>query len=73
MTVRDGGINEEHGGINLLYALIEQNPNQRIHFFVSKLNVSKRTVERWMKKLQDEGKVIYRGAKKGGGYWTAKK
>jgi hypothetical protein len=25
-----------------------------------------------MKKLQDDGKVIYQGAKKGGGYWTAK-
>ncbi|MDR3189298.1 MAG: putative DNA binding domain-containing protein [Prevotellaceae bacterium] len=68
----NGGINEVegiNGGINLLLALIEKNPNQRIPFFTSKLNVPEKTIERWLKKLRDESKIIYKGSKKTGGYW----
>jgi ATP-dependent DNA helicase RecG len=66
----DVGINEEDVGINMLLALIEQNPNQRIPFFVSKLSVTERTVERWMKKLRSDGRIIYKGSKKTGGYYA---
>jgi predicted transcriptional regulator len=63
------GINEENEGINLLLALIDQNPNQKIPFFASKLNVTERTVERWVRELRDNGKILYKGPKRTGGYW----
>jgi ATP-dependent DNA helicase RecG len=62
----NGGIN---GGINELLELIYANPGNRAPFFVKKLQVSARTIERWLKILQSQNKVAYQGAKKTGGYW----
>ena len=65
----DGGINSEDGGINSLLISIGQYPGSSALFFEDKLNKPKRTIERWLKKLRDEGKIEFRGSKKYGGYW----
>jgi ATP-dependent DNA helicase RecG len=62
------GIKPESEGINLLLALIEKYPDKRLPFFKSELSVPKKTIERWLKKLRDAGKITYNGSKKTGGY-----
>ncbi len=61
------GINE---GINSLYLHIKHNPNQRVSQIEKTLNVPSKTLERWIKQLKDEGKIVYQGSKKTGGYFA---
>ena len=60
------GINE---GINSLLTYIKNNPNQRISQIEKTLNVPAKTLERWIKQLRNEEKIIYKGSKKTGGYF----
>ena len=45
-------------------------PGVRTGELVSALGVSQRTVERWLKQLKDEQKIVFRGAAKTGGYFV---
>jgi len=57
-------------GINSLYVYIKNNPNQRVSQIEKILNVPTKTLERWIKQLKDEEKIIYKGSKKTGGYFV---
>jgi len=61
----DVGINEGiNEGIKLLYEYIKKYPNQRVSQISKHLQVPNKTLERWIKKLKEEGKIEYRGSKK---------
>lgn len=65
------GINEgTNEGINSLLTYIKNNPNQRVSQIEKTLNVPAKTLERWIKQLKDEEKIIYKGSKKTGGYFA---
>lgn len=59
------GISE---GIKSLYTCIEQNPHLRLSQISVHLNTPKKTLERWIKQLKEEGKIEFKGSKKTGGY-----
>ena len=61
------------GGATELLNYIEKNPGLRVVHFVKALKVPKRTIERWVKQLKDEGRIRYLGSSKKGGYWEVKK
>ena len=61
------GINE---GISPLYIYIKNNPGKRVSQIEKNLNVPAKTLERWIKQLKDEGKIVYKGSKKTGGYFA---
>ena len=63
----NGGINE---GIKSLLTYIENNPGKRINIMAQEMNRSTRTIDRWVKKLRDDGKVEFKGGKKTGGYYS---
>jgi len=65
-----GGINGGiKGGINDLLEYIRNNPGKRANDLAKGINNSKRTTERWIRILRDEGKIEFRGSKKIGGYY----
>lgn len=49
--------------------IITDNPGLNAKKLSRYFNVTDRTLERWLKKLRDEGKVIFKGAAKTGGYY----
>ncbi|MEK6867722.1 MAG: ATP-binding protein [Nanoarchaeota archaeon] len=61
-----GGVS---GGVNTLYEYIKQHPGGRVIHFEKALAAPKRTIERWLQNLKDEGKIEFRGSPKIGGYW----
>lgn len=61
-----GGVN---GGVNELFEFIQSNPGGKTTDFKTALQQSQRTIERWLKRLKDDGKVEFRGAPKTGGYF----
>lgn len=63
------GVND---GVNSLLKLVEDYPGIKSAELREKLNVSQRTVERWLKYLRDEQKIVFKGAFKTGGYWLIK-
>jgi ATP-dependent DNA helicase RecG len=63
-----GGIN---GGINQLINYIEKNPGCKAIAIAEVLKVSQRSLERILKKLKDDNKIVFIGAKKTGGYYLA--
>ena len=76
METVDGGINGGinggiSGGINDVLKYIEAHPGTKIAEIASSLNVSQRTLERVIKQLKDGGKIIFKGARKTGGYYLA--
>lgn len=64
---KDGGVN---GGVNDLFILISENPGINTKTLTEKMNISKRTIERWLKQLREEEKIEFRGAPKTGGYFV---
>lgn len=60
-----GGIN---GGINELYDFIKKNEGLSAIELHERLSTPLRTVQRWLKQLKDEEKIVYKGSKKTGGY-----
>ena len=60
------------GGVTELLNYIGKNPGLRVVHFVNALTVPKRTIERWVKQLKEEGKIRYLGSSKKGGYWEVK-
>lgn len=63
----DGGVNE---GVDSLYTLIKNKPNNRSTFFAQSMNTSVKNIERWLKQLKEEEKIEFRGAPKTGGYFA---
>jgi Fic family protein len=82
-----GGVNKSSGGVKpklfgksggvkftdqLLYQTIDEMPGLNAPALAVMLNISLRTVQRYLKKLTDEGKITYQGAAKTGGYYKIK-
>jgi ATP-dependent DNA helicase RecG len=63
----NGGVNE---GINRLFEFIRKNPGKRVVEIAAALNVPSKTIERWIKKLREQGRVIFTGSRKTGGYFV---
>ena len=64
--VDDEGVNE---GVNSLLAAIRQNPGKRANELATYIGKSVQSVERYVRKLKDAGKIEFRGAPKNGGYF----
>ena len=62
------GVNE---GVKALLDCIVSNPGQRVPALASKIGVSPKTIERWLRRLKTESRVIYKGSPKTGGYYAA--
>ena len=66
-----GGVNEGvNEGVKQLFDLIEKNPNNRAPFYAKELNTSVKNIERWLKQLKTERKIVFRGPPRTGGYFT---
>ncbi|MBB5346794.1 hypothetical protein JWG42_18340 [Desulfoprunum benzoelyticum] len=61
------GVNE---GVSRLYQAVKHNPGIRLPELSTRLNVPVKTLERWVKQLRSEKKVVFRGAAKTGGYYV---
>ncbi|MCX5829168.1 MAG: putative DNA binding domain-containing protein [Deltaproteobacteria bacterium] len=66
--VINGGINE---GINRTLEFIRKNPGKRVIEIAAATNIPSKTIERWIKKLKEQGKITFNGARKTGGYFAA--
>lgn len=63
--------NNNCGKLNILFTIdagkaerLKQNPSKRVSHLQKQLKTPAKTIERWIKKLRDEGKIEYRGSKK---------
>ncbi|MDF1547217.1 MAG: hypothetical protein P1P88_05315, partial [Bacteroidales bacterium] len=66
----NGGINGGvSGGINDLFTFITIHPGLNSKQLKEKMDVSQRTMERWLKELKDAGKIGFNGPNKTGGYF----
>ncbi len=61
----DGG---DSGGANIVFEYLQKNPNQNAKIISKNLNIPLRTIQRLLKQLKDDGKIIFQGSKKTGGY-----
>jgi len=59
------GVNE---GVNDLFDLITKQPHRKTPFFAEELGTSVKNIERWIKKLKEDGKIEFIGSPKTGGY-----
>jgi len=66
---KNEGVNE---GVNLLLQHIKKNPGKRVPHFEKALKTSPKTIERWLKKLKNEGRIEFQGSPKTGGYKVVK-
>lgn len=57
-------------GVKGLLACIRENPGLRIPELSEKLHVPAKSIERWIKNLRDEDRIVFRGAPKTGGYFV---
>lgn len=57
------------GGVNELLGIIKDSPGQKAAYFVERMKVPRRTIERWLKSLRDQNRIEFRGAPKTGGYF----
>ena len=65
----NGGVNE---GINRLLEFIRKNPGKRVVEIAAALNIPSKTIERWIKKLKEQGEIIFSGPRKSGGYFVSR-
>ena len=65
-----GGIKVDEG---ILLNIIFKNPGKRTNELAEILETPQRTVEKWIKKLRDGNKIIYKGSNKIGGYFALNK
>ncbi|MBN1664456.1 MAG: winged helix-turn-helix domain-containing protein [Deltaproteobacteria bacterium] len=63
----NGGINE---GINRILEFIRKNPGKRVVEIAVASNVPSKTIERWIRKLREQGKITFTGPRKSGGYFV---
>jgi ATP-dependent DNA helicase RecG len=64
----NGGVNE---GISRLLEFIHKNPGQRVVELAAALNIPPKTIERWIKKLREQGRIVFTGSRKTGGYFVS--
>ncbi len=57
-------------GVKRVYQYIVHTPGIRLPDLSSKLHVSGKTLERWIKRLCEEKKIVFKGAAKIGGYYV---
>ncbi|MFH0784553.1 MAG: hypothetical protein V2B20_21700 [Pseudomonadota bacterium] len=74
--VRGEGVNEgvnegANEGANRPYQVIMEKPGVRLPELSNTLRIPIKTLERWIKQLRDEKKVVFKGAVKTGGYYVA--
>ena len=65
-NIKNDIVNE---GINALYNFIIKHPNNRISQIEKELNIPAKALERWIRKLKIENKIIFIRSKKTGGYF----
>jgi len=73
----NGGVNSlevtENGGVNSLKSVliqtIQTTPGMNAPALANSLNKSLRTIQRYLKQLIEEQKIVFRGASKNGGYY----
>ena len=58
-------------GVSSLLVCIRSKPGLRIPELSEQLHVPVKTIERWIKKLRDENRIVFKGAPKTGGYFMA--
>ena len=63
------GVNE---GVKLLVEYIRMNPGQRVPSISKAISIAPKTLERWLKKLKNDGRIVFKGSAKTGGYWLSK-
>lgn len=56
-------------GVSGLLSYVQSHPGQRAGEMAVAFKLTRRTIERWLKQLKENGKVEYRGATKTGGYY----
>ena len=64
----DGGITE---GIDRLADYIKNTPGRNVTEITATLNIPRRTAERWLKKLREQGMIVFTGPRKTGGYFIS--
>jgi ATP-dependent DNA helicase RecG len=64
----DGGITE---GIDRLADYIRNTPGRNVTEITGALNIPRRTTERWLKKLKEQGRIVFTGPRKTGGYFIS--
>ncbi len=67
--VSEGATEGATAGVGRLLQAIRQTPGARLPDLSRQLGVPVKTLERWIKQLRDENKVVFRGAPKTGGYF----
>ena len=68
---QSGGVNEGvNEGVNLLLHIIIQMPGVRLPELSKKMQIPVKTLERWIKQLRVDNKVVFIGAPKTGGYYV---
>ena len=58
-------------GVSSLLVCIRNKPGLRIPELSEQIHVPAKTIERWIKKLRDENRIVFKGAPKTGGYFIA--
>ena len=58
-------------GVSSLFVCISNKPGLRIPELSEQIHVPAKTIERWIKKLRDENRIVFKGAPKTGGYFIA--
>jgi ATP-dependent DNA helicase RecG len=61
----DGGITE---GINSHADYIKNTPGRNVTKITVDLDIPERSVEQWLKKLREQGEIVFIGPRKTGGY-----
>jgi ATP-dependent DNA helicase RecG len=51
---------------------IRNTPGKSVAEITAALNIPQRTVERWLKKLKEQGEIIFSGSRKSGGYFASR-
>lgn len=74
VKVQNGGVNRTtDGGVNLpdkILQEIRKNGGLNAPSLASRLSLSLRTVQRYLKQLTEQKKIEFRGAPKNGGYYA---
>ena len=66
----DGGLNVGvNVGVNSVYEQIKNSPGINAKKLKLSFDETERTIERWLKQLRDDGKIVFKGAPKTGGYY----
>jgi len=66
---KDGGIME---GIDRLAEYIRNTPGRNVTEITTALDIPQRTIERWLKKLKEQGEIVFSGPRKSGGYFVSR-